>query len=140
MTSEALYQELYNRYGPVTRARNCFLYTKKGVRITDLYQENGRAILGWQGNSAFTMLKNVLSRGLTGGFICEENDRLQKAVSILLDSERKIYFFNDKLSAMKTGLAIAPESTNAYRPWNKTSVVWKDVKCVILEPPLPWTD
>lgn len=140
MTCEALYQHLYNLYGPVTRARNCFLYTKKGVRITDLYQENGRAILGWQGGSAFTMLKNVINRSQTGGFICEENDRLSKAVSELLDSPRKTYYFSDKISAMKAGLAIAPESTNAYRPWNQTSIVWSDVKCVIIEPPLPWTD
>lgn len=140
MTCEALYQHLYNLYGPVTRARNYFLYTKKGVRITDLYQENGRAILGWQGGSAFTMLKNVINRSQTGGFICEENDRLSKAVSELLDSPRKTYYFPDKISAMKAGLAIAPESTNAYRPWNQTSIVWSDVKCVIIEPPLPWTD
>ncbi|MCR4952594.1 MAG: hypothetical protein K6A43_00845 [Treponema sp.] len=140
MTSEALYQQLYNLYGPVTRARNSFLYTKKGVRITDLYQENGRAILGWRGDSAFTMLKNVLNRGQTGGFICEENDRLSKAVSELLDSPRKTYFFSDKMSAMKTGLLIAPESTNFYRPWSTSGINWSDVKCVIIEPPLPWTD
>ena len=65
MTVTELSQQIYKRYGPVTRARGCFLYTKKGKRLTDLYQEDGRAILGWEGGSAFTHLKNVLSRGQT---------------------------------------------------------------------------
>ena len=83
MNKSELYNELYNRYGAVRRARGCFLYTKKGTRVTDLYQEGGRAILGWEGGNAFTMFKNVLSRGQTGSFICEDSpfSRLQKAVS-----------------------------------------------------------
>ena len=44
---DLLYKELNLRYGPVLRARKCFLYTKKGIRITDMFQENGKAILGW---------------------------------------------------------------------------------------------
>ena len=140
MNSESLYQELYNNYGTVTRARNCFLYTKKGVRITDLYQENGRAILGWEGGSASTVFKNTLNKSLCGSFICEEKDRLAKAVSELLGSKRKTYFFADKVSAMKAGLTIAADSTNAYRPWNNTCVDWSKIKCVIIQPPLPWTD
>ena len=61
MNKSELFTELFNQYGAVTRARGCFLYTKKGVRITDLYQEGGRAILGWEGDSAFTLMKNVIS-------------------------------------------------------------------------------
>ena len=60
MIKEDLFKELYNRYGAVTRARGCFLYTKKGVRLTDLYQEGGRAILGWEGGNAFTHLKKYI--------------------------------------------------------------------------------
>ncbi|MCR4736374.1 MAG: hypothetical protein K5829_15365 [Treponema sp.] len=140
MTTNVLYQQLFNLYGPVTRARNSFLYTKKGVRITDLFQENGRAILGWEGANAFTMLKNTLSRGQTGNFICEENNRLDKAVSELLESPRKVFYFSNKIDAMKAGLALAPESTNVYKPWNKVAFEWKDLSSVIIEPPLPWTD
>ena len=40
---DLLYKELNLRYGPVLRARKCFLYTKKGVRVTDMFQENGKA-------------------------------------------------------------------------------------------------
>ena len=70
MNKTEFYNELYTRYGFVTRARNCYLYTKKGVRITDCYQEGGRAILGWEGGNAFTHFKNVLCRGQVGSFIC----------------------------------------------------------------------
>ena len=68
MNKSELFNELFKRYGSVKRARGTFLYTKKGVRITDLYQEAGRAILGWEGGSAFTLMKNVISRGQTGSF------------------------------------------------------------------------
>ena len=68
MNKNQYYQEIYNRFGCITRARNCFLYTKKGIRLTDLYQENGRAILGWDGKSAFTFIKNTINRGQTGSF------------------------------------------------------------------------
>ena len=62
MELEVFASEISKRFGNVKRARGCFLYTEKGVRLTDLFQEGGRAILGWGGNSAFTVLKNVLSR------------------------------------------------------------------------------
>lgn len=35
------------RFGFVRRARGPFLYTQKGVRLTDLYRDAGRAVLGW---------------------------------------------------------------------------------------------
>jgi len=140
MNKEIFFRELYNLYGPVTRARNCFLYTKKGIRLTDLYQENGRAILGWEGGNAFTHLKNVLSRGQTGSFICEDSSRLEKAVSTLLESPRKLFFFSNKMDALKAGLQISPENTSMYVPWSSKDDLLKNVDTVIITPPLPWTE
>lgn len=140
MNKTVFYNELYNRFGAVTRARNCFLYTKKGVRITDCFQEGGRAILGWEGGNAFTHFKNVLCRGLTGSFICEDNSRLEKAVSSLLVSERKVIFFNTKMDALKAGLTISNESTGVYTPWATGNGAICQSDCVIIQPPLPWTD
>ena len=143
MIKEKFFNEVYNRYGMVTRARGCFLYTKKGVRLTDLYQEGGRAILGWEGGNAFTHFKNILSKGLTGSFICEDHPRAEKAVSQLLASNRKIYFFSNKVDALKAGVKFSPYKTAVYTPWsntNQTNVTWADVDSVIIEPPLPWTD
>lgn len=96
MNKEEFALEIFKRYGNVKRARNCFLYTAKSVRLTDLCQEDGRAILGWGGSSAFTMFKNALGRGANGSFFTDYSYRLEKAVSSLLDSKRKILCFYKK--------------------------------------------
>ena len=142
MNKSELFRELFNRYGAVTRARGCFLYTKKGVRVTDLYQEAGRAILGWEGGSAFTLFKNILSRGQTGSFICEEAaiSRLQKAVSELFSSERSVFCFTSMKAAFDAGLTLFPDGTSLYRPWNTQNekINIADIPALILTPPLPW--
>lgn len=144
MNKSELFLELHKRYGAVKRARGCFLYTAKGVRITDLYQEAGRAILGWEGASAFTMMKNVISRGQTGSFICEEKAgyRLQKAVSELFASERKLIYFSSQKEALQSGLALSPEGCSIYRPWNAQNekINISDIPSLIFTPPLPWAE
>lgn len=139
MTTNDLSKEIYQLFGPVTRARNCFLYTKRGIRLTDMFQENGRAILGWQGDSAFTMFKNVLNRSQVGSFITEDKARIDKAISSLLKSERKVFWFSNKNSALKAGLFIAPSRTNFYTPWSEYTE-YNTADCVIVVPPMPWTD
>ena len=131
--------ELTKRYGTVKRARGCFLYTAKSVRITDLYQEGGRAILGWGGGSAFTVLKNVLSRGLTGSFDTDFAPRIQKAVSDLLFSPRRVFVFSSKEIALKEALAFSPEDSSVWKPWADADIQWSERAAVIVEPPLPWT-
>jgi hypothetical protein len=135
-----LSSEILNRFGPITRARNCFLYTKKGIRLTDLFQENGRAILGWDESNAYTFFKNTLNKGLNGSFICETESRLRKAVSLLLASSRKLYYFSSKKDALETALLFAKESTSIWKPWNDSLVPFSSIKSVIIAPPLPWTD
>lgn len=140
MNKDVFFQKIYDLYGPVTRARNCFLYTKKGVRITDCFQENGRAILGWQGDNAFTHFKNVISRGQTGSFFCEDKSRLEKSICRLLNSDRKIIFFAHKTESLKAALAISQNNSAFYSPWAKNSPDWKTVDAVSIAPPFPWTD
>ncbi len=144
MIKSELFSELFNRYGPVTRARGPFLYTKKGVRVTDLYQEGGRAILGWEGGSAFSMMKNVLSRGQTGSFICEDSPdlRLQKAVSELFASDRSIFCFSSMREAFEAGLSLFPNDTSVYRPWNaqNSKINIPEIAGLIFAPPLPWAE
>ncbi len=135
-----LSSEILNRFGPITRARNCFLYTKKGIRLTDLFQENGRAILGWDESNAYTFFKNTLNKGLNGSFICETESRLRKAISLLLASSRKLYYFSSKKDALETALLFAKESTSIWKPWNDSINPFSTVKAVIITPPLPWTD
>lgn len=133
-----LADEIALRYGNVTRARNCFLYTAKGVRLTDLYLEAGRAILGWGGGSAFTMLKNTLARGVTGSYKTGYTERITKAVSELLYSDRIVFIFSDKQKALMTALRLSPESTSFWKPWSE-NIDWRMITSVIVEPPLPWT-
>lgn len=101
MDKEKFALEIFKRYGNVKRARNCFLYTAKNVRLTDLYQEDGRAILGWGGSSAFTMFKNALGRGANGSFFTDYSYRMEKALSTLLASKRKILFFYKKSAVLE---------------------------------------
>ena len=144
MNKSELFVELYNRYGAVKRARGCFLYTAKNMRVTDMYQEEGRAILGWEGGSAFTLMKNTISRGQTGSFICEDKPslKLQKAVSELFASDRTVLCFSSQKAALAAGLSIFPEGTSVYRPWNiqNEKINISEIPALILSPPLPWAE
>ncbi|MDE5898980.1 MAG: hypothetical protein K2H09_06940 [Treponemataceae bacterium] len=135
--SDFLASELAARYGFVRRARGCFLYTQKGVRLTDLYQEGGRAILGW-GGSAFTVFKNVLNRGSTGSFDTEFSHRIEKAVCTLLRSPRTALLFSSRQAALKAALTISPADTSFWRPWNPEQTDWTQRDVAIIAPPLPW--
>lgn len=133
-----LYNEIFLRFGTVQRARGCFLYTKKGVRLTDLYQEGGRAVLGW-GGSVFTRFKNVLSRGITGSFITEYEKQTKKAAETLLRSPRTVMFFSSYDSALRAALSISPQGTCVYKPWSAAQPDISSQDCVVIAPPLPWT-
>ena len=140
MEMNYLYKELYSRYGAVLRARKCFLYTKKGVRVTDLFQENGKAILGWGGHKSFTQFKNIMNRGILGSFLTEYENRIQKAVCDLLDSKRVVYLFKSKQSALKAALSLSPADTSFWRPWNPGGDNWHEKSVVIVVPPFPWAE
>ena len=113
------------------------MYTQKNVRLTDLNQEGGRAILGWD-SSAYTVFKNILSKGLAGFFETAHFPRLQKALSELLKSERKIILFSSKRAAMEAALLLDANSASVYKPF--VGVDYSAVKNVIVAPPLPWTN
>ena len=139
-------KEIFSRFGTIKRARKCFLYTAKGVRLTDMYQEGGRAILGW-GGSVFTVLKNVLERGITGNYFTDfsspcgrEGTQLDRAVSALFGDERVAFTFSDKQAALEIGLYFSIESTSAWKPWNGANVDPRTIDCIVFEPPLPWAD
>ncbi|MCR5402086.1 MAG: hypothetical protein K6E78_10910 [Treponema sp.] len=136
--SDIFYKEIFSLYGSIKRARGPFLYTQKGVRLTDLYQEGGRAILGWGGTSAFTMLKNTLNRGICGSFETGFSYRLKKAVEDLFASEREVFVFYSKAQAVKAALLLSSDGTNFYKPWSSSEIKWADLPCIVFAPPLPW--
>lgn len=139
MTTEELSQEIYKRYGAVSRARGYFLYTKKGARLTDLFLEDGRAVLGWHTGSSFTQMKNIISRGLTGSFRTEEVSRLEKAVSELFESRRKVYAFFDKKTALEAALNYSKEGSSIWKAFSQKDSS-KEADAIVFCPPLPWTN
>ena len=138
MTKEKIYQELYARYGFVTRARGCFLYTHKNQRLTDLFLENGKAILGWDAGNATTFFKNMLSQGLSGGFICEDKARIDKVLSELTGKECCVFFYNNKSDAVKAALSAGAKNIVSLRPWNKEQENLSAADAVVMIPPYPW--
>ena len=138
MQKDQLYQELYKQYGFVTRARGCFLYTHKSVRLTDMFQENGRAILGWDGKNSTTFFKNMLNKGLTGSFICEDSPRIDKAVSALIGKDAKAYFYSSKAEAVKAAVGAGAKNIVSYKPWNKEQEELSGADAVVIIPPFPW--
>lgn len=130
--------EMTRRYGTVQRARRCFLYTRRGVRLTDLYQEGGRAILGWGGGDAFTRFKNVMNRGLTGSFDTDYGAMTARAVAGLLSSEREVFVYTSRQTALRAALSFSPSDTSFYMPWSPAGTDWSAVSSVIVAPPLPW--
>ena len=138
MTKDQLYKELYARYGFVTRARGCFLYTHKSQRLTDMFLENGKAILGWDSGNAGTFFKNMLNKGLTGSFICEDKPRIDKAVSELVGKECRVFFYNNKTDAVKAAVGSGAKTIVSYKPWNKEQEDLAGADAVIIVPPFAW--
>ena len=141
-----LSQEIFSRFGTVKRARKCFLYTSKGVRLTDLYQEGGRAILGW-GGSAFTVFKNVLERGITGSYFTDFSspngknlNPLERAIFELFGDKRTVFTFSSIKLAFEAALSLSPQATGVWRPWNPGNIDFCSEDCILFVPTLPWTN
>ncbi|MDR3312506.1 MAG: hypothetical protein LBS64_05190 [Spirochaetaceae bacterium] len=98
------------KYGFVRRARDCYLYTQRGKRLTDLFQDGGRAILGWNAGAGGTAFKNVFNRGVHGIFDSEETHRLAKATAQLLPG----FPFSALVPADDASL---PTGAVQWRPW-----------------------
>lgn len=144
MLLEEYYADIKSRFGNIKRARGTFLYTEKGVRVTDMYLEAGRAILGWgndngaTGSGGFLVLKNLINRGLTGSFTTDFSRQLDKAVSDLLKANCKAFVFFDYDQILKAAKSLSKRIVT-YIPWRgllceDESV--SDFECVIITPPL----
>lgn len=109
--------ELIKRYGAVVRARGPYLYTQKGVRLTDLYLDAGRAVLGrgCSGSNAFRVLKNTLERGETGSFPSAYNTRFQKAVLSLIPGYDYAARFSTEDSLLRAAALYASERTTGTK-------------------------
>ncbi|MFI3257074.1 MAG: hypothetical protein R3Y36_02120 [Spirochaetales bacterium] len=106
--------EIFSHYGTIKRARGSYLYTAKGIRLVDMYQEGGRAILGWSNSSgkAMLMLKNTIDRGLTGSFVSDHMHRAKKAVFEITGVNPENHHIGFFASKEKTLRAIAHYSNS----------------------------
>jgi hypothetical protein len=91
-----LKDEIRKRYGTVRRAYDYHLYTAKGVRLLDLCQEGGAAILGWRSGRSKLAFKNLLDRGITGTFPSELEDELVAAVREVLPQYATVRWYSSK--------------------------------------------
>lgn len=113
-------EEFVKRYGTVSRARGCYLYTQKGVRITDLYLDGGRAILGrsCSASRAFKVFKNTIDRGQTGLFPNMYETRFEKAALSLLKGFAHARWFASEESLSHAVLESPWITAALWRPWN----------------------
>lgn len=113
-----LLEELTKRYGAIKRARGCFLYTQSGTRITDLWQDGGRAILGWGAGKSRLYFKNSIDRGFFGIYGTKLPQPLEKALRSICGGFAFFAFYTDG-SKVAEALRSAGLSGNAplYLPW-----------------------
>jgi hypothetical protein len=123
-------EAIAQKYGFVRRARFCYLYTQSGRRLTDLYQEAGRAILGWRGGASMTAFKNAFSRGVTGSFFSEEARRLKKAVQMLIPGTVSARWYTGETAADFL------RRHTLWRPWDAGAEP-VDGGAFVLLPPFP---
>jgi hypothetical protein len=76
--------DLLHLLPPIKRARAYYLYDFKGRRYLDLYQQNGRALLGHRPQGLTRVLKQVASKGLIADLPSIYLNRLHKLLKKLL--------------------------------------------------------
>lgn len=96
--------EILSRYGTVRRAYDYHLYTAKGVRLLDMCQEGGQAILGWRSGKAKLAFKSTLDRGITGSFPTDIEEELVRSVQEVLPHYTTVRWY---ASAERARLACA---------------------------------
>ena len=139
-----LKNEIKKRYGNVKRARGIYLYTEKGVRLTDCYLDGGRGILGHGGGKAKTAFKDCFERGANGFYDSGLLPAFEKSVKKLLPAEyTEIRLYSEKTAAMLGGTSVSLESTQ-----KKAGAVSEQTSCVLESSPKkanpvlwrPWLD
>ncbi|HPX26328.1 MAG TPA: hypothetical protein PLG87_05945 [Treponemataceae bacterium] len=136
MEKSVFFEHIRNRYGFIKRCRGPYLYTSKEVRLIDLYQEGGRAILGWREGKSMQALKNTLERGLWGDYPGLGERRLEKALAALFShcGAPEFIHFSWFYSSSESH-----ECIPLLYPWNGLSPegTAKKSDVVYLIPPLP---
>ncbi|NLK45833.1 MAG: hypothetical protein GX297_04175 [Treponema sp.] len=113
-------EEITKRYGTIKRARGCFLYTQSGTRITDLWLDNGRAILGWGAGNARMYFKNSINRGFTAVWGTNIPKKLERTLRAIFNDFAFFAFYTDKAKVDKAFLCsnmVNHKKIPVYLPW-----------------------
>ena len=123
-----LKNEIKKRYGNVKRARGIYLYTEKGVRLTDCFLDGGRGILGHGGGKAKTAFKDCFERGANGFYDSGLLPAFEKSVKQLLPGNfTTIRLYTEKTAAPLEGTGFSSESSQKkaepvlWWPWLEIS-------------------
>ena len=134
MNFDWYYSAIHKKYGNITRCRGPYLYTEKGVRLVDMYQDGGRAILGrGNGNGKYMLaLKNAMAKGLTSSFTSCNKHRAEKAIRELLPEFSHVSFF---ASQEKLNNVIADSALQTVSIWLPFGENNSQSDAVIVVPP-----
>jgi hypothetical protein len=134
---------------PVVRARDFRLYTQDGRRLTDLWQNNGAAILGHTPTGMLRALKNAAERGLHAPLPHPQEKRLHKALGALLPGMAFRLYRGDAAILRTFGTDAFPDpALGADMPPPPTPMLWRPFldsappQDRLLMPvlPLPWPE
>jgi hypothetical protein len=104
----------------IRRARGWRLYTTGGKRLVDLWQYGGRAILGHTPPGLLRSFKNAGERGLFAPLPHFAEDRLVKALSLLLPG-RRFRLYPDEAARREAltaaGFALDLQRRSLWRPF-----------------------
>ncbi len=88
------------------RARGYFLYTADGRRFLDLYQDNGRAILGHRIPGMQRVMKSTVSKGLLAPYPSVYGRRLEKMVEKLFHGDRIVRIYRNRERMLQAAASI----------------------------------
>ena len=134
----------------ILRARDFHLYTENGKRLTDLWLQGGRAILGHKPPRFLVELKNAAERGLFSPLPHPMERRIIKALSEFFPGRAFRLFLNEgsMLRALEEAGYKGPFHDPAFPSnnseqrrvslWRPFATFEKKVTDTILIPVLPW--
>jgi hypothetical protein len=124
---------------PVLRARDFYLYLEDGRRLTDLWQNGGRAILGHKPPGVLRDLKNAAERGLFSPLPHPAEKRLVKALSLILPGRAfRLYNSEDPLRRALEKVPSGENQAALWRPFIPADAAGSPADAALLIPILPW--
>lgn len=123
-------------YGYVKRARKCYIYTEKGVRLTDMHLQGGRAILGWGEGGARSQLKDSLAQNHSGMLPGRHRNRLNRVLKELFPAFEHFACFFDYQSAELFLEKIGIETFSVIFPLHSGDC--ENSSAAIIIPPFPF--